>query len=105
MTRQIYYTVTAQVLDGPKKTFFCHPDFRLDDDARDPEEIALSARNLEGKNGVKEVAISYCFHARMDREYHQIRRAAIALVRRDFQVASDWDVDVEVVHRIVLYKM
>ena len=107
MTKQTFYTATAKHLDGPTKTFFVWPDLRLEDDDRTADEIANAAYAKQGTGGVVEVSISYnptYQTPSWDRTGETIRNAAVAIMRKDHQIASPWDVEVEVVHRIVVYK-
>jgi hypothetical protein len=106
MTRQEFHTVEVHVPDGPVKAYLRHPDGRLVEDDRSCDQMMEAAVKREGKDGIVEVHVTYFSYLgpgwyKLEK---QVKEVVFALIRRDFHVASNLDVGVEIKHKIVMYR-
>lgn len=107
MTRTVYYTVETSGEGLPTRCFLLHPDGRLEPDDRSCEEMAQAAmRRADESSGAVECNVSFVdnFSPGCSRAAEAARRAAVPLLRRDLKIASPFDVEVDLRHRVVLYR-
>lgn len=105
MRKETFHVVTVRTPGTEKDRIFVrHPDGRLVEDERGVQEIVNAAAEKEGTGDIVEVAARYTTSVREPQHVvDATRRCTCAILRKDHDVASPWDVDFEIEAAITMY--